>query len=126
VSQFSQISKYLIIEFIDKTDSKVQQLLLNRKDIFDDYSIDNFQNEFSKYYKILKKEELNEQITLFEVHAPYVARKVKAGQFIILRVDEFGERIPLTVADYDRVKGSVTIIYQIRLGIVQNVVCFTI
>jgi len=56
---FSQISKYLIIEFIDKTDSKVQQLLLNRKDIFDDYSIDNFQNEFSKYYKILKKEKID-------------------------------------------------------------------
>ncbi|MBE7020450.1 MAG: sulfide/dihydroorotate dehydrogenase-like FAD/NAD-binding protein [Ruminococcaceae bacterium] len=63
-------------------------------------------------YKILKKEELNEQITLFEVHAPYVARKVKAGQFIILRVSELGERVPLTVADYDREKGSVTIIFQ--------------
>ncbi len=63
-------------------------------------------------YKILRKEELNEQITLFEVHAPYVARKVKAGQFIILRVSELGERVPLTVADYDREKGSVTIIFQ--------------
>lgn len=63
-------------------------------------------------YKILRKEKLNEQITLMEVHAPYVARKVKAGQFIILRVSELGERVPLTVADYDREKGSVTIIFQ--------------
>ena len=63
-------------------------------------------------YKILRKEKLNEQITLMEVHAPYVARKVEAGQFIILRVSEMGERVPLTVADYDREKGSVTIIFQ--------------
>jgi len=63
-------------------------------------------------YKILKKEKLNEQITLMEIEAPYVARKVQAGQFIILRISELGERIPLTVADYDREKGSVTIIFQ--------------
>lgn len=63
-------------------------------------------------YKILRKEKLNEQITLMEVHAPYVARKVEAGQFIILRVSELGERVPLTVADYNREKGSVTIIFQ--------------
>ena len=63
-------------------------------------------------YKILRKEKLNEQITLMEVHAPFVARKVEAGQFIILRVSELGERVPLTVADYDREKGSVTIIFQ--------------
>lgn len=63
-------------------------------------------------YKILKKQKLNEQITLMEVEAPFVARKVQAGQFIILRVSELGERIPLTVADYDREKGSVTIIFQ--------------
>ncbi len=63
-------------------------------------------------YKIVKKEVLNPQITLMEVEAPYVAGKVQAGQFIILRVDEPGERIPLTVADYNREKGTVTIIFQ--------------
>ncbi len=63
-------------------------------------------------YQIVKKEVLNSQITLMEVEAPYVARKVQAGQFIILRIDELGERIPLTVADYNREKGTVTIIFQ--------------
>lgn len=63
-------------------------------------------------YKIIKKEVLNPQITRMEVEAPYVAKKVQAGQFIILRVNELGERIPLTVADYNREKGTVTIIFQ--------------
>lgn len=63
-------------------------------------------------YKILRKEKLNDQITLMEIEAPFVARKVQAGQFIILRISELGERIPLTVADYNREKGSVTIIFQ--------------
>ncbi len=62
--------------------------------------------------KILMKKQLNEQIFLMEIDAPFIARKVQPGQFIILRIDEFGERIPLTVADFDREKGSVTIIYQ--------------
>ena len=47
-----------------------------------------------------------------EIHAPYVARKCEPGQFIIIRVDEDGERVPLTIADYDREKETVTIIYQ--------------
>ncbi len=64
-------------------------------------------------YKILKKKELNPTVTLMEIEAPAVARKAEPGQFIILRVDGEGERIPLTVADYDREIGSVTIIYQI-------------
>lgn len=63
-------------------------------------------------YKIIKKKVLNPQIKMLEVEAPYVARKVQAGQFIILRVYENGERIPLTVADYNREKGTVTIIFQ--------------
>ena len=63
--------------------------------------------------KILLKKSLNPTVTLMEVDAPLVARKAEPGQFIILRVDENGERIPLTVADYDREKGSVTIIFQI-------------
>ena len=64
-------------------------------------------------YKIVKKEELNPTVTLMEIEAPFVAAKAEAGQFIILRVDENGERIPLTVAGYDREKGTVTIIFQI-------------
>jgi ferredoxin--NADP+ reductase len=63
-------------------------------------------------YKIVRKEVLNEQVKLLEIDAPYVARKAEPGQFIILRVDEEGERIPLTIADYDREKGTVTIIFQ--------------
>lgn len=64
-------------------------------------------------YKILKKRELNPTVTLMEIEAPLVARAAEPGQFIILRVDEEGERIPLTIADFDREKGSVTIIFQI-------------
>ena len=64
-------------------------------------------------YKILKKRELNPTVTLMEIDAPMVAKKAEPGQFVILRADAEGERIPLTVADYDREKGSVTIIFQI-------------
>ena len=64
-------------------------------------------------YRIVKKRVLNPTVTLMEVEAPLVARKAEPGQFIILRVDENGERIPLTIADYDREKGTVTIIFQI-------------
>ena len=64
-------------------------------------------------YKILSKKILNETVQMMEVEAPYVARRCEPGQFIILRVDEKGERIPLTIADYDREKQSVTIIYQV-------------
>lgn len=63
-------------------------------------------------YKIVNKKELNAAVTLLEVEAPFVAKKAKAGQFIILRIDELGERVPLTIADYDRKKGTVTIIFQ--------------
>ena len=63
--------------------------------------------------KIVRKKALNPTVTLMEVEAPFVAAKAQAGQFIILRVDEEGERIPLTVAGYDREKGTVTIIFQI-------------
>ena len=67
-------------------------------------------------YKIVRKRCLNPTVTLMEVEAPFVAKKAEPGQFIILRVDENGERIPLTVADYDREKGTVTIIFQIVGG----------
>lgn len=64
-------------------------------------------------YQIIKRRELNPTVTLIEVNAPFVARKAEPGQFIILRVDAEGERIPLTIADYDRSKGTVTVIFQI-------------
>ena len=64
-------------------------------------------------YKIVKKQPLNPTVTRMEIEAPLIAKKAKPGQFIILRVDETGERIPLTVAGYDREKGTVTIIFQI-------------
>ena len=64
-------------------------------------------------YRILKKEALNPTVTRMVVEAPLVARRAQPGQFIILRVDEKGERIPLTIAGYDREKGTVTIIFQL-------------
>ncbi len=64
-------------------------------------------------YKILKKEKLNDAVTRMVVEAPFAAKKAEPGQFIILRVDENGERIPLTISDFDREKGTVTIIFQI-------------
>ena len=64
-------------------------------------------------YRIVRKECLNPTVSLMEIQAPYVARKAEPGQFIILRVDGEGERIPLTIAGYDREQGTVTIIFQI-------------
>jgi len=63
-------------------------------------------------HKILRKEELTPETTLFEVNAPQVARKCEPGNFIMLRIDERGERIPLTIADFNRDAGTVTIIFQ--------------
>ena len=63
-------------------------------------------------YKIISKSKLNDQMTMLVIEAPFVAKKAKAGQFIMLRVNETGERIPLTVADYDRERGYVTVIFQ--------------
>ena len=64
-------------------------------------------------FEILVKKSLNPTVSLMEIYAPAVAKKAEPGQFIILRVDENGERIPLTIADFDREKHTVTIIYQI-------------
>ena len=64
-------------------------------------------------YLILKKEPLNPTVTRMVIDAPHIARKAEPGQFIILRVHEDGERIPLTIADFDREQGTVTIIFQI-------------
>ena len=64
-------------------------------------------------YKIVGKKELNPTVTQMEISAPFVAKKALPGQFVILRVHDDGERIPLTIAGYDRGKGTVTIIFQI-------------
>ena len=63
-------------------------------------------------YKIVRKQELNSAVTLLEIEAPFIAKKAHAGQFIIFRIDDQGERVPLTIAGYDREKGTVTIIFQ--------------
>ena len=63
-------------------------------------------------YKIVRKKELNSAVTLMDIEAPFVAKKAKAGQFIIYRIDEMGERVPLTIAGCDREAGTVTIIFQ--------------
>lgn len=64
-------------------------------------------------YQILNKKILNPYVSLLEVEAPLIAKKAQPGQFVILRVNDAGERIPLTIADYDRDKGSITVIFQI-------------
>ncbi len=63
-------------------------------------------------FKILEKRDLNAAVTLMVLDAPMIAKKVKAGQFVIVKIDEVGERIPLTVADFDSEKGTLTIIFQ--------------
>ena len=67
-------------------------------------------------YRIVSKKPLNSTVTQMEIEAPLVARKARPGQFIILRVDEDGERIPLTIAGSDKEKGTVKIIFQIVGG----------
>lgn len=64
-------------------------------------------------FEILRKKALNPTVTLMDIYASDIAKKAEPGQFVILRVSEFGERIPLTIADFDRVAGTVTIIFQI-------------
>ena len=65
---------------------------------------------------IVTKRRLNAIVTMMELDCPHIARKAKPGQFVMVRPDEWGERIPLTIADYDAVRGTITIIYQ-RLGL---------
>lgn len=77
-------------------------------------------------YEILEKQSLNPTVSKMVIHAPRVAKKAEPGQFVILRTDEDGERIPLTVADYDRQKGSVTIIYQIVGATTKRLDSFTV
>ena len=67
-------------------------------------------------YKIVSKERLNPTVTKMTIEAPFVAKKARPGQFISLRVDEDGERIPLTIAGYDAEKGTVDIIFQMMIN----------
>ncbi|MBO5363861.1 MAG: sulfide/dihydroorotate dehydrogenase-like FAD/NAD-binding protein [Clostridia bacterium] len=67
-------------------------------------------------FQIIKKVALNPSVSMMVVEAPYIARKAEPGQFIILRIDEQGERVPFTIADYDREAGTVTIIFQVVGG----------
>ena len=62
-------------------------------------------------YRIVFRDDLAPKVHLFEIQAPAVAKKAKAGQFVVLRIDERGERVPLTIADYDRVKGTITVVF---------------
>ncbi len=68
--------------------------------------------EDTPVYKIVKKEVLNQAVILMDVEAPYVSARCEAGQFVIVRLGEDGERIPLTIADFDREKNTVTIVFQ--------------
>ncbi len=63
-------------------------------------------------HKIVKKKKIAENTNLFEIHAPLVAKKARPGQFVILRIDEKGERIPMTIVDFDRNPGTITIVAQ--------------
>ena len=63
-------------------------------------------------FKIIRRKKLNDSVVLMDIDAPFIAKKADAGQFVIVRADEFSERIPLTIADFDRDKGTVTIIFQ--------------
>ena len=67
-------------------------------------------------YKIIEKRQLNENVVLINIDAPFIARKAEAGQFVIIRACETSERVPFTIADYDREKGYITVIYQIIGG----------
>ena len=78
----------------------------------DEKIIRSFGKEGNSMYRIVRKEALRPTVTLYEIEAPLVAKKAQPGQFIILRVDEKGERIPITINNYDPEKGTVTIIVQ--------------
>ena len=71
----------------------------------------NLGNEESVMFKILNKKVLHENILQFTLEAPLIARKAEPGQFVVLRVNEYGERVPLTIADFDREKGTIDIIF---------------
>ena len=67
-------------------------------------------------FRIVRKERLNQAVVLFEIEAPFIAAKARAGQFVIVRANEQGERVPFTIADYDAERGTITIIIQVIGG----------
>ena len=69
--------------------------------------------EIVKMFRIVRKRMLNDVVVLMDIEAPFIAKKAQPGQFIIFRIDEMGERVPLTIADFDKEMGTVTIIFQI-------------
>ena len=77
----------------------------------------------SKVNQIMEKKILAPSITLYKLYVPDIARKVKAGQFVVVRGDDMGERIPLTVADYDVKKGTITIIFLARTMSAHPIAC---
>ena len=90
---------------------KAVRMILGKKDgaLLSAY-VEYFREVRLQVFKIVNKKLLNEAVVLVEVEAPFIAKKVLPGQFIIFRIDEQGERVPLTVADYDREKGTITLI----------------
>ena len=91
-------------------EEEIQSVSLDTVDAF--FKI-NIQERFAKMlYQIMKKAELSPEVTRMDIYAPDIAQKAKPGQFIILRVNAEGERIPLTIADHDEKAGTVTIIFQ--------------
>ena len=66
-------------------------------------------------YKILKRKVLHDGILQFTLEAPFIAKKAQPGQFVVLRVNEYGERIPLTIADFNREEGTIDIIFMVLL-----------
>ena len=69
--------------------------------------------EVNTVFPIVEKTVLNQDVVKIKVSAPLIAKKALPGQFIIFRVDEYGERVPLTIADYDREGGTITLIFQL-------------
>ena len=92
---------------------KAVRMILGKKDgVLLSAYVEYFREVRLQVFKIVNKKLLNEAVVLVEVEAPFIAKKVLPGQFIIFRIDEQGERVPLTVADYDREKGTITLIVQ--------------
>ena len=85
---------------------------MGRKSLSLSNVMDNLLKDGCVMYKIVRKKELNDAVTMMDIEAPFIAKKAKAGQFIIFRVDELSERVPLTIAGCDREKGTVSIIFQ--------------
>ena len=101
------------MKIINKCDSIIIINIIIIKAVYEDKRKALIITKGEVMFKIVDKKVLNPTVTRIDVYAPFVAKKAEAGQFVILRATEDGERIPLTVADYDREKGTVAVIFQI-------------